>query len=230
MRTRLSQIGNSFVVTCRGRMKKLKIMTVILGLLGSIQASAHPVSYQGATSLMIWNQSFLNDFWLTYSFHADKAIALRAMRMVMPEGEMALAMPQFDYLVKRWNGSDYQANFYVYGGVGGARFQKNNSFAGMSGFEADIESRRLYLSGYGQGLYTTAGNRVFMTQVKTGVAPYLADFEDLATWIMFNVQYQPQLTKPLVFTPLVRLFYKNFLVEGGYSFTRDWMFNFMIHF
>lgn len=55
---------------------------LILGMAPA--ASSHPVSYKGSTGLMTWNQSFMSETWITYSFKPDMAIAARLMRMEMP--------------------------------------------------------------------------------------------------------------------------------------------------
>jgi hypothetical protein len=47
--------------------------------------TAHPVSYQGAISLMAWNQPYMTDWWATYSLRPNFAVAARAMRMDMKE-------------------------------------------------------------------------------------------------------------------------------------------------
>lgn len=86
-------------------------------LFGSVTAFAHPVSYKGAIGVMTWNQPFLSDYWLTYSLLPNAAIAARSMRMEMPEGTYLVYFPQVDFLAKRWNNPNSQANIYTYGGI-----------------------------------------------------------------------------------------------------------------
>jgi hypothetical protein len=93
---------------------------ILVGLLGASNVWAHPVSYQGATAIMAWNQPWLSDYWIAYSFRPDMAIAARSMKMDMPEGRLWVALPQYDVLLKRWNQKDSQANIYAYAGGGGA--------------------------------------------------------------------------------------------------------------
>ena len=57
-----------------------------------------------------------------------------------------------------------------------------------------------------------------------------AEFNEVASWFMIQYQRHPMLVKEDVVTPLVRLFYKSFLFEGGVSTDGDWMMNFMFHF
>jgi hypothetical protein len=194
-------------------------------------ALAHPVAYQGATGVMVWNQSFLSDYWVTYSFRPDMAFAGRGMRMDMQNGGTTWFYgPQFDYLVHRWNETDYQANIYAYGALGGITTATQTGTAPLGGIEADAESRKYFAMAMIQGLAPTFGSNFYMSEAKLGIAPYEAEFNEVAAWLMIQGQHHPSLTKTYVVTPLVRMIYKNFLVEAGCSLQGDGMFNFMFHF
>jgi hypothetical protein len=201
-----------------------------LSILFSSISSAHPVSYQGATGVMTWNQPFLTDIWTTYSFRNDMAIAARYMRMQMTDGEMRVYIPQVDYLAKRWNELSYQGNIYVYGGYGGSHFQNQTGGVGMTGLEADIESRKYFLMGQYEGMYPARGPQFQHLEARVGIAPYEAEYEEVASWLMLQFQYHPALVKNYAITPLARFFYKNVLWETGVSLDGDWLLNFMFHF
>lgn len=179
---------------------------------------------------MIWNQPFLNDTLLTYSFARQAAIAARFQRMERPQGEMYAMLPQFDVLFHRWNMDDAQANIYGYAGFGASKFLQDMSWAGISGIEADAESRRWYISGKFQTLFFKGNDRVYQSQLRMGVAPYLAQFNELSSWLIVSIQHEPQLTRKWIITPMLRMFYKNVLWEMGSSFKGDWMLNTMVHF
>ena len=194
-------------------------------------ASAHPVAYQGAVGVMTWNQPFLSDYWLTYSFRPDMAIAAHAMRMTMATGgDLVVYMPQFDYLVKRWNKTDSQANIYVYGGFGGVRYQSQNGTAGLVGIEADAESRKYFGMLKYEVMLPTIGADFRQFVARVGIAPYEAEINEVASWFMIQGQYNPSLSRSYAVTPLVRFFYKSVLWETGVSTQGDWMLNFMFHF
>ena len=216
---------------------KMRVFTTatlasLASLAATIQsASAHPVAYQGAVGVMTWNQPFLSDYWLTYSFRPDMAVAGRAMRMTMATGgDLDVYMPQFDYLAKRWNNSDSQANIYVYGGFGGVRFQDQNGSAGLGGIEADAESRKYFAMVKYEAMLPTIGANFQHVEARLGIAPYEAEINEIATWFMIQGQYHPSLIKGYVITPLARFFYKSVLWESGVSTQGDWMLNFMFHF
>ncbi|MGE3683778.1 MAG: hypothetical protein AB7G93_18825 [Bdellovibrionales bacterium] len=196
----------------------------------TISASAHPVAYQGATGLMTWNQPFMSDHWITYSFRPDTAVAGRFMRMNMKDGELKYSGLQLDYLVKRWNGDDYQGNIYVYGGGGHVRFENQNGSASFGGMEADVEDRKYFALVKAEYMDSNVGDDFGHVEGRLGIAPYEAEYDEMASWFMIQAQWHPTLEKRFLVTPLARLFYKSFLLETGVSLDGDWMINFMFHF
>lgn len=204
---------------------------IVLFTIFTAPVFAHPVSYQGAIGVMTWNQPFMTDNWITYSFRNDMAIAARTMRLEMEDGsEMNYYAPQLDYLVKRWNGRDYQANIYVFGGYGANRSMGSTEGAGLFGVEADAESRKYFVMGKWEGMWAKRASDFYHVEARLGVAPYEAEFDEIASWFMVQYQYHPDLVRKHVVTPLFRFFYRSFLTEAGVSTKGDWMLNFMFHF
>jgi hypothetical protein len=209
------------------------LKTTILALWGLVLATesrAHPVPYQGAIGVMTWNQPFMSDDWITYSFRRDMAFAARHMRFDMPEGRTHYYAPQLDYLVKRWNLPNAQANIYAYGAYGAMNFQNKTTGAGLAGAEADAESRTLFASAKYEKMWARTGPDFYHVEARVGAAPYEAEFNEIAAWFMIQYQHHPVLTRKDVVTPLIRLFYKSVLFEPGVSTQGDWMLNFMFHF
>lgn len=203
---------------------------LIFILLLTPQVFAHPVAYQGATGVMTWNQPFMTDSWITYSFRPDMAAAGRFIRMEMPDGRLNYAGVQYDYLVNRWNGDDHQANIYVYAGAGNVNFANKNDLGYLVGFEADAENRKYFALIKAETMQTNIADDFNHVEGRLGIAPYEADYSELATWFMVQAQWHPSLQKKFVVTPLARIFYKSFLLETGVSLDGDWMLNFMFHF
>ena len=144
------------------------------------------------------------------------------MRMIMKDGsEMRFYLPQLDYLVHRWNEKDFQANIYADGAYGAQWFGGQTSTAGVVTLDSDIETRTLYAAGRLQANLVSRGPNIYQTELRLGAAPYKADFEELASWLIVAIQSNPQLTRNIVVTPMVRLFYKSALVELGSSFQGD---------
>jgi hypothetical protein len=179
---------------------------------------------------MTWNQPLLSDNWITYSFRHDAAIAARQMRVDMKDGRMQYYAPQLNYLVKRWNLPDAQANVYAYGSYGAMNFMNQNVGAGQAGIEADIEDRRLYASVKYEKMWDGTKTNFYHASSRIGAAPYAAEFNEIAAWLMLQYDHHPQLPRKFELTPLVRLFYRSVLLEVGVSTQADWMLNFMFHF
>lgn len=205
-------------------------LPVFFALLFARVALAHPVAYQGATGVMTWNQPFMSDHWITYSFRPDMAVAGRFMRMEMPEGRLNYSGAQFDYLAYRDNGDDHQANIYVYGSGGNVHFSGSNAGGYLVGAEADAENRKYFGLIKAETMRSSIAPDFNHVEGRLGIAPYEAEYTELATWFMVQGQWHPSLEKQFVVTPLARLFYKSFLLETGVSLDGDWMMNFMFHF
>ena len=199
-------------------------------LLISYNVQAHPVSFKGGTAVMTWNQEFLADTWVVYSFRSDAAIVGRTTRFETPEGRMIFSGAQVDYLVKRWNETDSQANFYVYGGYGALNYLHETAGASLAGIELDAETRKYYISAKYEKMWSSASPDMDKLVARIGIAPYEAEFSELASWFMIQYQRHPMLTTKEAVTPLVRLFYKSVLLETGVSTDANWMINFMFHF
>jgi hypothetical protein len=206
-----------------------KLFALLL-VLTSPLAKAHPVAFQGAIGVMTWNQPFMTDDWITSSFRPDAAFAARHMRFEMPEGRFQFYAPQFDYLVKRWNESDSQANIYAYGAYGALTFQNQTHGAGLGGIEADAESRKFFIMTKCEKMWGDLGPDFYHGEARLGIAPYEAEFNEIASWLMIQYQWHPMLVRKDAITPLIRLFYKSVLFETGVSTEGDWMMNFMFHF
>lgn len=212
-------------------MKRILTLMFLLTLTSFGEAAnAHPVPYKGALGVMTWNQPFLSDDWVTYSFRPDAAIAARHMRMETTEGRSDFFAPQLNVLLKRWNLPSSQANIYAYGAYGPMRMDKVTYGAGLLGVEADAESRKLFVSGKYERMWGGKGPDFYQASFRLGAAPYEAEFSELASWFMVQYQYHPMLTRKHAVTPLIRLFYKSVLFEAGVSTDADWMLNLMFHF
>ncbi len=208
----------------------MKFVIFIFFIFSSGIAKAHPTSYKGAVSVMTWNQPWLSDYWLTYSFRYDMAVAARFMQMTMPEGRIRAYLPQYDVLLKRWNGSDYQANVYAYGSFGRAEFEEKKGNIRLGGTEIDAESRKWFVLAKGEWMKTSFDSYSNQFEARLGLAPYEAQFTELASWFMVKYQFHPTLMKKEAITPMARFFFRNVLWETGVSLDGDYMLNLMFHF
>jgi hypothetical protein len=184
-------------------------------LLCPLSSLAHPVAFKGATAVMTWNQPFMSETWVAHSFRSDMAFAGRFSRMIMKEGELKDSGAPLNYLD---------------GGGGSILYQNQNGSASFGGIEIDAEDRKYFGLVKAEFMKGTIGDEFSHVESRLGIAPYEAEYHEMASWFMVQAQWHPTLEKKFVFTPLARIFYKSFLLESGVSLDGDWMMNFMFHF
>lgn len=210
-------------------MKIQMIILLILAAFHSAEVFAHPVSYQGATSVMSYNKDQENELLVTYSFKSYFAAALEYYKVE----KVTYTVPRLDFLLKRWNNEDSQGNIYLSGGYGTERSFDEQVGVGFASAEADWESRKYYTSLQYNRFFrkdTANADRTDFedTKLRAGVAPYLADFNEINTWLILEAEKMND--KSVQLTQYVRLFYKNVLIEVGAGFDGGWAFNYMVHF
>lgn len=197
----------------------------------SVTLSAHPVSYQNGVGIMSYNSPKMNELLLTYSFTPRFAIAHTYLR----DSKSEFYIPRVNFLVKRWNNSDSQANIYFSAGSGVEKFESVNRSAHLGEAVLDWESRKYYT--YIQHLYINRDKSVNpmlplrnynYTKLRLGFAPFLADYEDLNIWLItqFSKKNENQQIEAMQF---LRFYRKNVLWEIGAGFDGSLAFNFMIH-
>ena len=194
------------------------------------EADARPVSYPGGATVMQKNNGFYSSIHAHYSPTFQDSIGLYSERNWAEDWHFTGV--QYNRLVKRWNEKNSQANLYFKGGIGQAdAFGEGGvDFASFAGVAADWETRRLFTS-YEARAYDLGFDQTFRQSARIGVAPYIGDYGDLHTWLMLQVENQPESETPTTLTPLVRFFYDVQLVEIGYTpETERFMANWIVRF
>ena len=213
----------------------MKTFLLVLVGISLIHQSAwsRPVSYPGGFTAIFSNNGGQHSALVHYSPTAKYSVGLRSE--YRRHQEYSFTSLQLNNLLKRWNKKDSQANFYIKSGVGYAdrnssRFQDGSSLAAFVGIAADWETRRIFTQ-Y-ENTYIEAGSvdDRFIQRARLGVAPYIADFGKLHTWLMVEVEHEPEGENLFTVTPLVRFFKDVHLVEAGISNHNDVLFNWTIRF
>ena len=193
-------------------------------------ADARPVSYPGGWTWMQMNNGDFSAVHAHYSPTFRDSIGLYSERNWGEDWHFTGL--QYNRLVKRWNETGSQANVYLKGGVGQADpfGDAGAELAGFIGVSADWETRRWFTS-YEARAYDLGFNQSARQSARIGVAPYIGDYGDLHTWLMVQVDNQPESETPTTLTPLVRFFYDVQLLEFGYTpeterFTANWIVRF----
>jgi hypothetical protein len=185
---------------------------------------AKPISYVGGTMLMVESDYTGTSVSADYTFSPRFAAALYAKRE-RHETEFTMVGPQLNVLLQRWNLPDGQGNIFAMTGTGVAVEGSHNRYAAWTSVLADYETRRIFSSYEVRLMYVRGEATSTWQRARLGVAPYLANYDDLNTWFMVQVDHHPEKRRAITATPLVRLFYKTLLLEGGVSTHGDVMLN-----
>lgn len=207
---------------------------VLSGLLffAATEAEAKPISYVDGTMVMQENDETGHTLSVDYTLDPNYAIGLYAKQEENEKDgkNFKTIGPQFNYLVKRWNMPDGQANIFSMTGAGISYYEGDTQASAWQSLLADYESRRIYTSYEARFMYAGDLDKSVWQRARVGVAPYLADYDDVNTWFMVQVDDHPNKDQTVVVTPLVRLFYKTTLVEAGYSSNHHVMLNWQLQF
>lgn len=213
-------------------MKHIKTI-LLLACAGLLYTSgavmAKPISYVGGTMIMQENDETGYTLSLDYTFSPKYAFGLYAKK---ERGDMDFTTvgPQLNTLIKRWNMPEGQGNIFNMTGAGVSVMNGDTEPSAWTGILADYETRRIFTSYEGRLMYAGDFETSFWQRARVGFAPYLANYDDLNTWLMIQVDHHPAKEDTFVTTPLVRFFYKTTLVEAGYSSNDRAMFNWVLQF
>ncbi len=204
---------------------------VTSGLAYSTQA--RPVSYPGGWTTMQMNDMDTHSLHIHYSPTAKYSVGYKTQ--YWRDKNWQFHGVQLNYLAKRWNQPNSQANFYIKSGAGIANgsskaSNNQNEAALFTGIALDWEDRR-YFTSYENTMFDAGDIDQFFTQkARIGVAPYIGNYGDIHTWLMLQADHNPKAKEPLTLTPLVRIFKDEYLTETGINHHGDVMFNFIIRF
>lgn len=105
---------------------------------------------------------------------------------------------QFDYLHLRDNGADHQSNIYVYGGAGHVRLGARNDAGYLVGLEADAENRKYFGLIKIEAMRSPIAPDYNHVEARLGIAPYEAEYSEIASWFMVQAQWHPSLERTFV--------------------------------
>ena len=190
-------------------------------------AQARPVSYPGGWTVMQMNDYDSNSLHLHYSPTAKYSVGYYG-ELVRDE-DVQLHTVQYNRLLKRWNGEASQGNLYFKANAGAAERDGDYEAVGRVGIAADYETRRVFFSYENQ--YTDAGFFDGFTQsARVGVAPYKTEYDELSTWLMLQINHEPEKADKIILTPIVRMFQGEYLWEVGVSDNKQLLLNWIVRF
>lgn len=220
---------------------------LVLSALFTATATAHPVAFEGAWQLMLGGTEMVQSAELYHSYTPQAAFGFHLMRFDGSHGD-PLYLPshpghggdhgeddlfaglQHNWLLKRWNLPDAQANVYL-GVAAGIAKEEGNSWspAGLGFFRADYETRRVFTAFESKFAGAEDVSRG-IASASFGIAPYEAEFDQLNTWIILQFEHVSGMEDDLEIIPKLRFFKGNYFLEAGCSLDGDPLLNFMVHF
>lgn len=200
-----------------------------ISLFFAASAAAHPVAFEGAYQLMLGSSGSVQNLEFYRSYSAQAAWGFHSMRFEGDQDEIFAGL-QHNWLLKRWNLPSAQANVYAGVGTGLAgEVGDGASPAGIGFFRADYETRRVYTA-LDAKLIESADVSRGVFSVAVGIAPYKAEFDELNTWLILQVEHVTDMEDKLDIIPKVRFFKGPYFLELGSTLSGKPVVNFMIHF
>ncbi len=201
-------------------MKRFLFTTMLFVLLGLFpeKSFANPVSFKDGWGIMPAYTPDWSDFEVNYSFTNRYSIGVTDMYRKGKNSTANFTFGEFNYLIQRWNELESQANIYASIGTGGRHDSVDKeAVAGYGRLEGDYETRRIYTAIEAESLQSPGSVDFSRIRYRAGIAPYLAPFTSLQTWIIAQVDYMPEMKDEVTVTPLLRFFYNNYALEVGVS-------------
>jgi hypothetical protein len=218
------------------KMSLCALAVTLASLTVKTQASAHPVVFAGGIAVMTHTQGPMSEFESVFS--PTSRIGLGGS-LTRDHGSTDL-LAKSTFLIWRGNFPDFQSNLYLTAGAGRrwssdvrSSYTSNQSALFHWSAGADGEDRRIYtMAKYAQTIVSSDDRREH-GMLRVGFAPYAAQTNELTLWGL--LEWAPQKASRTdewahTLTPLVRMFYRNALIEFGSSVQGTVTVNTMFHF
>ena len=198
-----------------------RIFFTLIILLSSV--SAHPVIFKNGKVFWITQNPSFNDIRLGVSKTNSWLIGGRLLED--RKSNETFALVNNNYLAKRWNNRNSQANLYLLSSVG--LNTRNSKSMGTIGIHGDWEDRRFMVM---QMIEHFSHNSALVSNTRLAYSPYTVDYSKTSTWLIahYRIEYNDD-QYSYMFFPVIRLFKKNYLFEFGYNGNYSFL-SFMTHF
>ena len=156
---------------------------------------ARPISYVNGWTFMTYNNYDSNSTLIHYSLQANIPLAIK---LNIGKGkEYFINSINLNYLIKRINKRFSQANVYIKSGVGlmSTDFENDskNELAGHLEVATDWETRRYFVSYFSKAVKSESIDNTYMQYARLGIAPYIAGYGKLHTWLMYEIKHMPEM-------------------------------------
>tara|TARA_B100000575_G_scaffold56538_1_gene42584 strand:+ start:476 stop:1075 length:600 start_codon:yes stop_codon:yes gene_type:complete len=185
--------------------------------------SAHPVIFKNGKVFWLTQNPNYNDLRYGISKTSNWYLGFRLLED--RKEQEAFALINNNFLAKRWNNENSQANFYLLSSVGLST--ENSKAMSTIGVHGDWENRRFMVM---EMLEYYSYNSSLVSNTRLAFSPFTVDYSKVSTWLIahYRVAYENENVSDMLI-PVVRLFKRNYLFEIG-SNGKDSFFTFMIHY
>ena len=185
--------------------------------------SAHPVIFKNGKVFWLTQNPNFNDIRFGVSKSSNWLIGGRFLEDRKSNETFALINNNF--LAKRWNNRNSQANLYLLSSVG--LNTKNSKSMGTVGLHMDWEDRRFMVM---EMLEYYSHCSALVSNTRFAFNPFIVDYSKTSTWLIAHYRIEYSNDKySYMFFPVVRLFKKNYLFEIGF-YRGNSILSFMTHF
>ena len=198
-----------------------RIFFALIILLSSL--SAHPVIFKNGKVFWITQNPSFND--IRFGVSKSNSWLIGGRLLEDRKSNETFALVNNNYLAKRWNNRNSQANLYLLSSIG---FNTRNSKSmGTIGIHGDWEDRRFMVM---QMIEHFSHNSALVSNTRLAYSPYAVDYSKTSTWLIahYRIEYNND-QYSYMFFPVIRLFKRNYLFEIGYN-GNDSFLSFMTHF
>ena len=181
---------------------------------------AKPIAYaQGTTVMAEYGAGTMNEAQVFHAPRYDWSLGAGYLELdsELNDTRREITYARINYLVKRWNREESQANVFVWGGAGSAYVSESNSHeaAWNAGGQVDYETRRIYAS-FKTDLHRAASFSHRIDTLQLGIAPYEHDYATLATRLVIQGrEYTGGIYAGVEWALLLRLFKGGAWLEAG---------------
>ena len=189
-------------------------------LLVSTLATAKPIAFSHGTTVMAeYGAGTMREAQVFYApkYFLSLGPGYLELESDIDHRRREITYVRVNYLAKRWNMEEAQANVFVWGGAGQAYVSEINDheFTGNAGAQFDYETRRVYAS-LKTDWYEASDFSHRIDTLQLGLAPYKHDYEKLATWVVVQArQYTGEIHEGTEWALLLRLFKGGGWIEAG---------------
>ena len=198
-----------------------RIFFALIILLSSL--SAHPVIFKNGKVFWITQNPSFND--IRFGVSKSNSWLIGGRLLEDRKSNETFALVNNNYLAKRWNSRNSQANLYLLSSVG--LNTRNSKSMGTIGIHGDWEDRRFMVM---QMIEHYSHNSALVSNTRLAYSPYTVDYTKTSTWLIahYKIEYNND-QYSYMFFPVIRLFKRNYLFEIGYN-GNDSFLSFMTHF